>query len=241
MNIRFFLGLSAILAASCGGGSSTVTLDGILQAVQQGINVPTDPVPTVSILGRNADEFEMAVSTATASSQVQFTLKGVPADQDLVFRVSGSAIESVLSFPINASEDGSHRVPVLIGNSISTFIAMAENPSGINIDVDENLGIVAGILQPPFSDSVVSTGANTDRVRMVQKNTNTEITYDGPYYFNSQGDLVDSGSCPDQECNYIFFNVPEGSFRFQKLDSGSNVLAQNDVVVLASQLTFGME
>ncbi|MCB1198708.1 MAG: hypothetical protein R3A45_13005 [Bdellovibrionota bacterium] len=231
----------ALGLAACGDEAGTVTLEGLLQAVQQGFLVPVDPAPTVAVVGRNADEFTTIVSSTVAGDQVSFRIKNLPKAQDLVFRTSGSGLETVISFPVSTSSETVQSLPILIAGSIGAFIALAEDDAGINIDVDTSLGIVAGVVAPTFGNGVVSTGGPVVSVRMVQKNEDIEISYMGPYYFDSGGNLVDSGSCPDTECNYIFFDVPEGAYRFQQLGTGEQVLDEKDVVVLASQMTFGME
>lgn len=233
--------LSIFFLMHCSESGNTVTFQGLLQAVQEGVVIPLEPIPTVTVLGRNADEFEVAFEGTAASAQIPFTLKDLPANQELVFQTGGTTLETVLSFPVSTSSDAAQSIPVLAGGSISAFIDLAEDDGGINIDVDTSLGIVAGIVSPSFTDSVVSTAGTVDSVRMMQKNADDPVLYQGPFYFDSGGNLVDAGSCPDAECNYIFFDVPEGTFRFQKLDSSDQVLAQQDVVVLASRLTFGME
>lgn len=225
----------------CGSEGGTLNWQANLQMVQPGEIISLNPLPVITVQGRNANEFELVINATSASANIPFELRGIPRNQALTFEVSGASLETVLSFPIVTGDDNPS-LPALVGGTIGVFIDLAEDDDGINIDVNTSLGIVAGVIAASFSDEVVSTtGGSVASVRMVQKNNDTEVSYQGPFYFNSTGNLVDSGGCPDAECNYIFFDVPEGLYRFQRLGASDNVISEQDVVVLASQLTFGMQ
>jgi hypothetical protein len=231
--------LGLLFLFGCGDDTGVTTIEGTLQGVQESVILAQSPPPTITVLGRGDQEFETTFDVTTlGDNQASFVIRDVPEDQELVFEVVGPNLDSIISFATNTASDR-FRLPALLAGSRSAFVDLAEDTDGPNIMVDPALGMVSGILSASFGSSPVSSNS-ANRVALVSKQNNSEATDFGPYYFVGDA-LVEGGGCPNDICAYIFFNVPEGVYRFQTLDAANAVIAQRDVVVLASRLSFGIE
>jgi|GEM_PF-4944758 len=221
-------------------------IEGYFQAVQSGFSIPTNPPPAVAILGRASETIDLTLTSAqTTGAQIGFQMDGLPLGQTLIFEISGTQIDPIVTFPVDATLNVLHQIPILAPGTVTAFINQASNIPGANIQINPAQGLLGGLLRsnPGTSQSPGIAPGQTASVRLKDRSTSSIVggTQQGPFYFDTMGNLVQSSGCVDPECSVLYVNIPEGSFVLEKLDVTGQVIKQIEVLVFASRLTFGID
>lgn len=228
---------------SCQGDNNS-QIEGFFKTVQGNFSIPTNPPPVLTIVGRANEVVDMQLTSAQIDgSQVGFEINELPAGQTVVFSVAGPQIQSMVTFPINPNQNKLFSIPILAPGTLEAFRNSAMTLLGNTSQVNPSQGIVGGLLRENVVENgqVGVSGGQEAGVRLINRTTGTiATTQQGPFYFDNNGGLVQNAGCVDALCSFLFVNLSEGSYTLETISSVGQTIAQIEVLVFASQLTFGI-
>lgn len=233
----------SLLVLLCLAGCSN---DGIYRDIQGVVKsespttmtIPANPTPTITILGRGSDEFKAEYVTSSLGSPVaNFIIRNVPSKQPVVFQLTSSSFDPIITFPFDLATTPIITIPALEEGTTAIIITQIEAISGQTVTT--TAGMILGQLKS--TGSAAGSCSPLHQVVIKDKETNATATVVGPYYFNSLGNVVNSGHFSDTQCNYVMANVLPGNYTLQFLDTSLIKQKEHEVVVLPGKLVFGMD
>lgn len=225
---------------------SACTGDGIYRDVQGSVksttpasfNIPGEPTPTITILGRSAEEFQTEfVSTTLNSPIANFIIRNVPKKTPVMFELKHPSFDPVISFPYDLNSTGSVTLPALEAGTVAIIVDQVETVSGATISP------TAAMIIGQLSSEGGSNGGCSPISSVVIKNkaTGINVSVIGPYYFSSTGQVVDTQNFADTQCSYVMGNVLPGNYILEFLDDTLVKKAEVEVVALEGNVSFGMD
>lgn len=210
------------------------SVSGELVSVSSTTNIQGNTEPVIEIVGQAPSGFSVSFDEEGFGSRiVGFKVKGLSNGSTYVFEVAQPGLlDSVISFPYSPSGVADLRIAAV---PQGTMAAVYDDASGFSVAIDSSKGVVMGQL------SVNGTGCNPVTSVELKTSAGASASAQGPYYFDSFGAMKNSGTFSDNECTYVFFNVPEGNYVIGARAGFSGVSDQADVVVLAGKVSFGIE
>ena len=232
--------ITAILGLSfCSGDGLYRDVQGIVKSADpNSLTVPDNPTPSITIMGRNADDFNVEFIVGTLNTSVaNFIIRSVPTKQPVVFKMTASSFDPIISFPFDLAKTASVTLPALPSGTTANIITQIEAILGQS--VTSTSGMILGQLNSQGSSA--GSCSPITKVQIKNKETNQAVSVAGPYYFNSSGNVVNTGQFSDTQCNYVMANVLPGSYNLQFFDNSLAQIKEIEVVVLPGSLSFGMD
>ncbi len=230
--------LTILLLNACSDGLYRDVQGIVKSSTPTSLTIPASPTPTITILGRNATEFETEFIDNTLNTPVaNFIIRKVPQKNPVVFEIKHPSFDPVISFPYDLSVTTSISLPALAAGTTENIIAQVETLSGQT--VTPTTGIILGQLS---SEGGAGGGCSPlEQVRIKDKETNTNVAVVGPYYFNSFGNVVNTSSFADTQCSYVMANVLPGAYIVEFLDQSLAKQSEREVIVLGGNVAFGLD
>jgi hypothetical protein len=231
--------LFTVFGIACSGDSLYRDVQGVIKSGSPAsLSIPASPTPTITILGRDADEFTVEFITNTlGTSSANFIIHDVPQKQPLIFQITHPSFDPVISFPYDLKITPAITLPALAAGTTAEILTNVETLSGQTIS--STAGMILGQLA---SDGSASGGCGSiNSVAIKNKETNGNVSVVGPFYFNSAGDVVNTGHFSDSQCNYVMANVLPGTYILEFLDSQVAVQSRHEVIVLSGNVSFGLD
>jgi hypothetical protein len=228
-----------LLFAACSGGNTKDVQGTVKSADPLTFNIPSAPTPTISIMGRDETEFVVEfVETTLNGPEAQFIIRDVPQKQPLVFEIHQLQMDSIITFPIDIKTTANVTIPALPSGTVDNITEEIEAlPGGVGVGgVDTSAGVILG--------QIKSGGGGCGSIQSVSikdKQSGQPATVTGPYYFDSDGHVVNNGQMSDGQCNYVMVNVLAGVYTVEFNDAGASKIAEHEVLVLGSNVSFGMD
>lgn len=234
-----FAVLLALFFSSCTGDGTFRDVQGVVKSASPStFNVPGSPVPTISILGRNSDEFLVEFTEETLNTPLaNFVIRGVPKNKLITFEIQHPSFDPIISFPYDISKTSSITLPALEAGTVAQIIAQIENLSGQT--VTPTAGMILGQLASEGSSGGGCSPLTSVAIR--SKESGQPIAVLGPYYFSPSGNVVNTGSFNDSQCNYVMANVLPGVYILDFLDNASNKQTEYEVIALGGNVSFGVD
>lgn len=202
------------------------------------LSIPASPTPTITILGRNADEFKTEFIQSTLNTPIaNFIIRHVPQKNPIVLELKHPNFDPIISFPFDLEQTASITLPALASGTIANIIAQVETLSG------QTSTPTAGMILGQLSSEGGSGGGCSpmEKVAIKDKQTNASVSVVGPFYFNSLGNVVNTNSFDDSQCSYVMINVLPGAYNLEFLDQSLAKQAEHEVVVIPGNVSFGMD
>lgn len=238
-NLASAIQLVFVLACSEGGGTQNV--QGTLASTGSccsSATIPLTPTPTITVLGRSSTAFQVEFKeNSQTATGVTFTLKGLPANESLIFSTFQAGFDTLISFPFTVGGNKALALGILPQGTIQTILQNAPSEVGVT---NPSRPIIMGQIDP--FGTATQTCNGIQNVQLVNKSDDLpSSSVQGPFYFNSSGTLV-TGGFSDQQCSYIFFNVLEGEYKIQFLvtNPSPNLIAEHEVLAINNQVSFGL-
>jgi hypothetical protein len=224
---------------ACAGDNIYRDVQGSLKsATPTTLNIPASPTPTITILGRSAEEFQTEYVENTLSTPIaNFIIRKVPKKNPVMFEVKHPTLDRVVSFPFDLDATGSITLPALESGTIALIRDQIEVLSGST--VGDTAGMILGQLS---SEGSANSGCSPiNSVVIKNKQTGINVAVVGPYYFNNSGNAVASSGFSDTQCSYVMGNVLPGSYLLEFLDQSLEKVNEIEVIVLEGNVSFGMD
>jgi hypothetical protein len=231
--------LSLACVFSCTGDALYRDIQGTVKSITPtSYNIPISPTPTITILGRSADEFQTEyVQTTLGTPSANFLIRQVPQKNPVIFELKHSSMDTVVSFPYDLKAGGSITLGAIQSGTIDNIINQIETLSGQTIANDS--AIILGQLS---SEGSANSGCSSiNSVAIKNRETGVNVAVVGPFYFNSNGLVVDSNNFADTQCSYVMANVLPGVYLLEFLDTSLVKLREAEVVALEGTVSFGMD
>jgi len=228
----------SLLLISCSDGLYRDVQGIVKSSTPNSLSIPASPTPTITILGRNAEEFQTEFVQNTLNQPVaNFIIRKVPKKNPVVFELKHANFDPIISFPYDLETTTSITLPALAAGTTENIVAQVETLSGQTITT--TAGMILGQLN---SEGGASGGCSPiDRVILKNKQTGTNVTVVGPYYFNSMGNVVNSNGFSDTQCTYVMANVLPGTYIIEFQDQSLAKQSEHEVVVIPGNVSFGMD
>lgn len=241
---KHLLLIFVLLSFGCSGSGLYKDVQGTLKASNTTLTISSSPTPTITLLGRSASEFEVEYVTTTLDSSVaNFLIKEVPTKQPVIFEIKHPSFDPVISFPFDLTTTSTVTLPALAAGTTAIIIDGSATTAGINDlgagSVDTTAGMILGQLSSVGS---VDGGCSPlTSVQIKEKETGITAAVLGPFYFDSFGNVVNSGHFTDTQCSYVMANILAGNYDLEYLDASLQIISTYEVVVLPGNVTFGMD
>lgn len=223
----------------CSDNGNYKDVQGIVKSVDPtSLTVPAEPTPSITILGRNADEFNVEFITASLNTAVaNFIIRGVPTKQPVVFQMTSSAFDPIISFPFDLAKTPIITLPALPSGTTANIIQQIEAILGQSVTATS--GMILGQLNSQGSSA--GSCSPITKVQIKNKQTDQVVSVAGPYYFDTNGNVINATQFSDTQCNYVMANVLPGVYRLEFFDNSLSQIKETEVVVLPGNLSFGMD
>lgn len=234
ISLLLFLGLIA-----CSGSGSNKDVQGIVKSSSPTtLNIPATPTPTITVLGRNVDEFKVEfISTSLGTPVANFIIRNIPTRNPVVFELKHANFDPIISFPFDLATTQVVTLPALEAGTTANIIAQVQMVSGQT--VTSSAGMILGQLN---SEGAAGGGCSPiTTVTIKDKQTSQPVTAVGPFYFDQTSQVVNTGSFSDTQCNYVIANILPGVYKLEFLDATLAKQKETEVVVLPGNLSFGMD
>jgi hypothetical protein len=210
----------------------------VKSATPTSLSIPASPTPTITIMGRSATEFQTEFIENTLGSPVaNFIIRKVPQKNPVIFELKHPDFDPVISFPYDLKTTTSISLPALAAGTTENIIAQVETLSGQT--VTPTTGIILGQLSSEGSSAGGCTPVAS--VAIKDKETNINVAVVGPFYFDSQGIVVNSSSFSDTQCSYVMANILPGAYILEFFDQNLNKQLEHEVIVLGGNVAFGLD
>ncbi|MEZ4704030.1 MAG: hypothetical protein R3A11_02345 [Bdellovibrionota bacterium] len=223
----------------CGSNSATTSVQGVLVSVTNS-SLPASPDPVIKLSGRNASEFDLTYQTSTSGgNQKVFTLDGVVGSRSSTFEVSHAQLATTVSYSLVPEDVQTISLAAMTSAAFTTtqtYGNTALNPTTVDT---VNKATVMGQVSPSGGGCGSATSVSLLNASDASPSTGTGSSVS--LYFNSGGTALVTGGFADDECNFVIFNVAEGSYVLRILSASSSVLASFDVVAVKGKISFGVD
>ncbi|MEZ4846228.1 MAG: hypothetical protein R2877_04555 [Bdellovibrionota bacterium] len=168
------------------------------------LSIPGSPTPTITLMGRAADEFQTEFVQTTLNTPLSnFIMRKVPKKSPAIFEIKHPNFDPVISFPYDLNDTGSIVLPAVPSGTVANIVDQVETLSGTTIGT--NSGMILGQLN---SEGSAGQGCSTIRsVAIKDKETGGNVSVIGPYYFNNNGQAQNTTTFQDTQCTYVMANV----------------------------------